>query len=320
MSRKLQVALYWGAACGGCDVAVLDTNEFLLELGRVADIRFWPIAVDTKYASLEKMADGELDVALYNGAVRNSENEALARLLRRKAKKLVAVGSCAHLGGIPGLANLGTLPELLSTVYGASPTHEVSAPRVPLAHCHVGIHELELPRLFPRVHTLAQVVDVDWVLPGCPPSPAHVKQLVQALAAGKPPEPGEVVGGSKTALCEECRRTRGRKKVKAFFRPWQVMQDPTVCLLEQGILCAGPATRGGCGVRCPDVGMGCRGCFGPLDEGADAGARLLAALAAVIDSDDPVEIDRILDGLPDLAGLAYRFSLPSSLLQRRHGP
>ena len=69
--EKLQIALYWGAACGGCDVAVLDTNEFILDVHAAADIRLWPIAVDGKYADVEAMEDGELDLALYNGAVRN---------------------------------------------------------------------------------------------------------------------------------------------------------------------------------------------------------------------------------------------------------
>src|SRR5512137_547046 len=110
--RKLQIAIYWGAACGGCDVAVLDTNEFILEVGKIADIRLWPIAADGKYADVEKMKDGELDLTLFNGAVRTSENEHLARLLRQKSKLLVAFGSCAHLGGIPGLANLVPMQEI----------------------------------------------------------------------------------------------------------------------------------------------------------------------------------------------------------------
>src|SRR5512136_817319 len=110
--RKLQVALYWGAACGGCDVAVLDTNEFILDLAAVADIRFWPIAVDGKYEDVEAMGDGELDLAIFDGAVRNSENEHVAKLLRRKSRVLVAFGSCAHLGGIPGLANQFTKEEI----------------------------------------------------------------------------------------------------------------------------------------------------------------------------------------------------------------
>jgi len=320
MTDKLQIALYWGAGCGGCDVAVLDTHEFLLEIGAVADLRLWPIAVDRKYAEVEAMADGELDLALFNGAIRNSENEHLARLLRRKAKRLVGVGSCAHLGGIPGLANFGTLGEVMAAVYGANPTLEPGSHQVPLTCAKAGGHELELPRLYPRVYALGQVVEVDGYLPGCPPSPAHVKALVRAAAAGQLPTKGSVVGGTDKALCEECGRARGEKKIKAFHRSWQVIQDFDTCLLEQGIVCAGPATRGGCGVRCPDSGMGCRGCFGPVRDGDDAGARMVSALAAVIDSTDPETIDRILDAIPDLAGLVYRFGLPTSLLQRRHGP
>ncbi|HQF52079.1 MAG TPA: oxidoreductase, partial [Thermoleophilia bacterium] len=85
---------------------------------------------------------------------------------------------------------------------------------------------------------------------------------------------------------------------------------------EQGVLCAGVATRGGCGARCPSSGIPCRGCYGPLPGVVDQGAKLLSAVVSVIDSNDAEEIDRILDGLPDFTGFAYRFSAPSSLLQR----
>ena len=94
------------------------------------------------------------------------------------------------------------------------------------------------------------------------------------------------------------------------------MADPDVCLLEQGILCAGPATRSGCGVRCPSSGIPCRGCYGPLPNVVDQGAKFLSAVVSIIDSKDPQEIEQIIDGLPDFAGYAYRFGLPSSLLQR----
>src|SRR5512136_2414564 len=127
--RKLQIALYWGAACGGCDVAVLDTNEFLLDVAALADIRLWPIATDGKYRDVEAMADGELDLTLFNGAVRNDENERMARLLRRKSRLLVAFGSCAHLGGIPGLANLVDLEEILTAAYRANPSLEPASTR-----------------------------------------------------------------------------------------------------------------------------------------------------------------------------------------------
>ncbi len=120
--NKLQIALYWGAGCGGCDVAVLDTNEFILELAAVADIRLWPIAVDGKYNDIEAMDDGELDLAIFNGAVRNSENEHIAKLLRRKSKLVVAFGSCAHLGGIPALANLTSKEEIFERAYLKNPS------------------------------------------------------------------------------------------------------------------------------------------------------------------------------------------------------
>ena len=63
-SAKLQIALYWGAGCGGCDVAVLDTDEFVLDVADLADIRMWPIVMDGKYADIETLADRELDEVL----------------------------------------------------------------------------------------------------------------------------------------------------------------------------------------------------------------------------------------------------------------
>ena len=45
---KLKIASYWAAACGGCDTAILDTHEKILDIAAAADIVFWPIAVDGK--------------------------------------------------------------------------------------------------------------------------------------------------------------------------------------------------------------------------------------------------------------------------------
>jgi F420-non-reducing hydrogenase small subunit len=318
--RKLQIALYWGSACGGCDVAVLDTNEFILDVARLADIRLWPIATDGKYRDVEAMADGELDLTLFNGAVRNDENERMARLLRRKSKLLVAFGSCAHMGGIPGLANLVDLEGILSAAYLANPSLEPGSTTVPRPHSESRGHELEIPTLYPRVYKLDQVVDVDYYVPGCPPAPAQVKAVLLAVVNGALPAKGSVVGASERAVCDECGRHKAEKKVQRFYRPWQILQKPEECLLEQGIPCCGSATRGGCGVRCPDSGMPCRGCYGPLPSVKDQGAKILTALASIIDSRDPEQIERILDDVPDLVSLAYRFGLPGSLLQRRFGP
>lgn len=91
--------------------------------------------------------------------------------------------------------------------------------------------------------------------------------------------------------------------------------DPDLCLLEQGILCNGMATRSGCGALCPQHNAPCIGCYGPAEGVVDYGARIMSALASVIDSRDPDEIERILDGIPDPAGSFYRFNLAHSLLR-----
>lgn len=317
-TKKLQVALYWGAACGGCDVAVLDTNEFILTVGEAADIRFWPIAADGKYADLERMADRELDLAIFNGAVRNSENEHVARLLRRKSKLLVAFGSCAHLGGIPGLANLTTKEDICTTAYLNNPSIEPGNRTVPRPETKLNGSTLEIPVFYERVYKLADVVDVDYFVPGCPPEPSQVKAVLLAVVKGELPPRKSVVGASERTLCDDCRRTKSEKKLRRFYRPHQIIQDPKRCLLEQGILCLGPVTRSGCGVRCPNSNQGCRGCYGPAPAVIDQGAKLVSALGAIIDSKDPAEVEEIIGQLPDFISFAYRFGLPASILERRH--
>src|SRR4030065_432148 len=136
-AKKLQIALCWGAPCGGCDVAVLDTNEFILDVAALADIRLWPIAVDGKYQDVEAMEDGELDLTIFNGAVRNSENEHLAKLLRRKSKLLIAFGSCAHMGGIPGFANLTNREEIFTCIYRQNPSIEPGNKKIPHPETHL---------------------------------------------------------------------------------------------------------------------------------------------------------------------------------------
>lgn len=316
--KKLQIALYWGAACGGCDVAVLDTNEFILDVAAAADIRFWPIAVDGKYHDVEAMEDGTLDLTIFDGAVRNSENEYVAKLLRQKSKILVAFGSCAHMGGIPGLANLTSREEILTTAYLNNASIEPGNRTVPYHKTQVDGMNLEIPVLYKRVYKLADVVDVDYFVPGCPPAPDQVKKVILAVVRGELPPRKSVVGASDRALCDDCKRSKNEKKTKAFNRPFEVIQDPERCLMEQGILCMGSATRSGCGVRCPNSNVGCRGCYGPAPGVRDQGAKFLSAVASMIDSKDPAEIEEILSRLPDFAGYAYRFGMPASMLQRSH--
>jgi len=86
------------------------------------EIVFWPVALDFKRKDVEAMPDVSIAATFLNGAVRTTEQEEMARLLRRKSGLLVAFGSCSHLGGIPGLANLFDRERIFRTVYSESPS------------------------------------------------------------------------------------------------------------------------------------------------------------------------------------------------------
>jgi F420-non-reducing hydrogenase small subunit len=140
--------------------------------------------------------------------------------------------------------------------------------------------------------------------------------VIQALQGkAELPPPGTVIGAGGSTVCDECPRTRNVKTIKEFRRIQDLEIDPTLCLLEQGIPCNGPATRNGCGALCPQAGAQCIGCYGPAEGVIDYGARLITAFASVIGSNDPDEIERILDGIPDPAGQFYRFNLAGSLMR-----
>jgi len=316
---KLKMAVYWGAACGGCCVSVLDVHESLFTVIEHAELVFWPIALDTKYADVEAMEDGNIDLTLFNGAVRNSENEHLAKLLRQKSKILVAYGSCAHMGGIPGLANFSTKEEIFKRAYETSES-TINPDKVhPQPEYEVPEGKLEIPVFYNDVRALDQVVDVDYYLPGCPPQTERLVEVFLAIVNGDPlPPKGSVIGANLKSQCEECERKKSENKlIKKFYRPWQIKDDGETCFLEQGLICMGPATRGGCGTRCIKGNAPCRGCYGPPPDAPDPGAKMMSAIATMIDANDPDDIQKVVDDIDDVAGTFYRFSLPGSILRRK---
>jgi F420-non-reducing hydrogenase small subunit len=320
-NAKSKLALYWAASCGGCEIAVLDIKEKILDVDAAFDIVFWPVAVDFKIKDVEAMAEREIDLCLFNGAVRTSENDYMAKLLRRKSKILVAFGSCAHEGCIPALSNTTSRQATLDWVYQESPSTVNPDDVRPQTKTQTNVGELELPEFWETVRTLDQAVDVDYYVPGCPPQ-AHqiwtvLETVIDILQKGKPlPPKGAVLGAGDKTCCDECPRLREEKKIKEFKRLYEIIPDPDKCLLDQGILCSGPATRSGCGGKCVSVGIPCRGCYGPPPNSKDQGAKLVAALASVIDSEDPEEIEQILDGIVDPVGSFYRFSMGHPTLGR----
>ena len=316
---KIKLAIYWAAACGGCCVSVLDVHELLFDVVAAADIVFWPIALDIKYDDVEKMPENYIDVTLFNGAIRNSENEHMAKVLRGKSKILVAYGSCSHLGGIPGLANFSTKDDIFRRVYRESESVVNPGDVIPLNKTQVSEGILSLPDLYNDVRSLGQTVEVDYFIPGCPPQTERLLEVFTAIVSGQElPPKGSVIGAGTKTQCDECTRKKTEnKRIKKFYRPWEINDDGITCFMEQGVLCMGPATREGCGYRCIKGNAPCRGCYGPPPEVLDSGAKMMSAIGSIIDEKEPEDIGKVLEDVADPAGLFYRFSLPVSLMRRK---
>ncbi|OPX18088.1 oxidoreductase [candidate division WOR-3 bacterium 4484_100] len=320
MAKPL-VAFYWCASCGGCEEAVVDLAEDILNVADAVEFRLWPVAMDFKYKDIEAMPDKSIAVSCINGAIRTEEQEYLAKLLRQKSQLVVAFGSCAHLGGIPGLANVSNRAEIFETAYKLTPSTVNPEGIYPKTVTETPYGKLKLPEFFNTVKTLDQTVDVDYYIPGCAPPPDLILKAITAILENNLPPKGSVIASEK-ALCETCPRNESKPDklvIKDIKRISMVKADPEKCFLAEGILCMGPATRGGCGERCINANMPCRGCFGPTKQVKDMGARFLSALASIIDIDDEEEIKKVADSVPDPIGLFYMYSLPSSILKRKKG-
>ncbi|HWT83037.1 MAG TPA: hypothetical protein VN203_07320 [Candidatus Acidoferrum sp.] len=319
MSDKPKVAFYWCASCGGCEESVVDLAEEILGVLDAVDIVFWPVAMDFKKSDVEAMLDGSIVASLINGAIRTSEQEEMARLLRRKSQVVIAYGACAQLGGIPGLANEFEREQILHFVFNESPSTQNPDKTRPATRYQDNGRVATLPELWSHVRTLAQVVPVDYYLPGCPPTPKLLQQAVSAVLSGKLPPKGTTLAPD-IALCEECPRKDTKPADLAFSefkRPHRVLVDPEKCLLAQGFLCMGAATRGGCEALCVKGNMPCSGCFGPTSRVKDQGAKILSSICSNLGVTNDGEIERVLSSIPDPVGTFYRYGLAGSLLRGR---
>ncbi|KXB07250.1 oxidoreductase [candidate division MSBL1 archaeon SCGC-AAA382A20] len=318
--NKLNLAFYWAASCGGCEVVVLDIDEKILDVVEIADVKFWPCAMDFKYDDVEAMDENEIDVCFFNGAIRNEENREIAELSRKKSKVMVAFGSCSALGGIPSLGNNTDKEKIFEKAYISTFSTDNEEKIYPQPVTEVSEGKLTIPEFSENCKALDQVVKVDYYLPGCPTNPDLIVKAVEAIAKEDPPPAGAnlaSLAGSKT-VCDECERELADEKaVSEFKRPHLAEDNGEDCLLEQGIICMGPATHEGCEARCIEVNFPCRGCFGSPDDVEDQGAKMISVLGSIIDSEEEEKIKEIVDGITDPLGTFYSYCLSKSLLGER---
>lgn len=297
------------AACDGCEVAILNLGQGLLELLPRLDIVHMPLLMDHKLLGRDGRGEPHIppaEVGLLSGHVRNQEHLEMARLMRAQCRVLIALGTCATHGGIPALANLYSDADLLDCCFRQGPsTDPAPDPRHPA-----------LPALLPRAYALDEVVEVDLMLPGCPPHPEQIALVLEAIMEGRQPE----LGGR--SVCDTCPTQRqGKGQVRQARRFLEAPQgDPQAplgemrCLLEQGFLCLGPVTRAGCAgaqgqpPACLAARVPCRGCQGPVRANGNQALDMLNALAS-----NGMDIKSVADrpGLLRFSGAHGRLLNPS---------
>ena len=158
---KPRIAIFDFACCEGCQLQLVNLEEELLDLIGVADVVEWREALSEK-------AD-EYDIAIIEGSITRIEDEERLKLIRSRAKVLIAMGACATLGGVNKLKNnFDDLEEVKKCVYGrdAGRSHLATQP----------------------TRSVGEVVQVDYCVQGCPIDRTEFTYIVRSLVMGKTPE------------------------------------------------------------------------------------------------------------------------------------
>ena len=268
-------------------MALVDVGKGFLDLLSRAELAFSPVLMDAKEIT-------EVDLLLVEGSVRNEEDRHLLAEARDKAQCLVAFGTCATFGGVPGLANRLPVDDLLGGIYGL----EALGEGVPAPCAHL------LP--------LDSYTEVDCYIPGCPPPSRHLGDILAALVTGSDPPRIE------TPVRSECQRTAGPEPLEALARPLSKAPEPEKCLLVQGFLCMGSVTRGGCGAACTAVHVPYTGCRGPtnhlpLESRHGIYRDIVSRISHLLD----MPVREVEGQLTDLPHTLYAHSLASQALRRK---
>jgi sulfhydrogenase subunit delta len=176
-----KVALFDFASCEGCQLALLNCEDQLLDLLEQIEL------VEFREAMSERGA--RYDIAFIEGSIHREEDVERLIDIRRRSRLLVALGACACNGNVQARANFVAPAENFKAVYGEEARNRV---QIDPDYWPLWAHT--------RVRAVDEVVEVDYRLRGCPIVPAEFIHLVQRLLAGsRPDEP-------QRAVCVECKQ------------------------------------------------------------------------------------------------------------------
>lgn len=222
VDEKPRVAVYKFTGCAGCQMELLRLEDELLDIVEKIQIVYFKMAQS-------RTDSGPYDICFVEGSVSTPRELQELKHIREASQVLVALGDCAIAGCIPSIKNWMSQKEVEQSVYKNS-----------------------TPIQSFKLNGIGEYVDVDVILPGCPPKKDLILQTITSALQGIRPDL------KYHPVCVEC----------------QLREN--ICILTSlGRPCMGPVTRAGCGAICPTYGRECEGCYGPM---SDANAKELAEL------------------------------------------
>lgn len=203
--KKPRVAFFDFASCEGCQLQVINLEEDLLKVLEAVDV--------VTFREAMKEQSDDYDIAFVEGSITRKSDEERLNGIRRNAKVLVALGSCATLGGINCLKNFHEQEYVKKLVYGDKASSYETYPSRPLK----------------------AVVPVDFEIHGCPINRDEFAMVVKAFLLGKKPEIPNF------PVCVECKMA---ENICVFEKGMTCMGPVTragcgACCVTEGSFCWG---------------------------------------------------------------------------------
>jgi len=156
---KPKVAFFDFTCCEGCQLDTLNIEgQDLVDLVSAIDI--------VEFREVSTGVADHYDIAFVEGSISRESEIPRLKDIRERADVVIALGACAHIGGINCLKNHLPMGEALEIVYGDDAKYYDTIPARPIS----------------------AVIPVDFAVPGCPINTAELLRILKELLLGKTPE------------------------------------------------------------------------------------------------------------------------------------